>query len=223
MRKVKAGGSVIAATVVALGWTVVAQNPAASPPAPAPAPAPSQEQAAKLMTHGELAQLLVRKLGLYRFLAANPTDVECMILLAQNGVFPSPTLTPTEQDPTPGWSLDPAKEVSLADLAVVLVRALRLEGQVQGDKADPQNWLNVLKEVQVPTDTIGAGVAALAPLGDALQALPLFQVTPEPLARRYIPESTAAAVINTIAFPDLGAQRPPPPPAGPPPRPVTPT
>ncbi len=219
MRKVKVGGSVIAAMVVAWGGTVLAQNPAASPPGQEPA----QEQAAKLMTHGELAQLLVRKLGLYRFLAANPTDVECMILLAQNGVFPSPTLTPTEQNPTPGWSLDPSKEVSLADLAVILVRSLRLEGQVQGDRADPQNWLNVLKDVQVPTDTIGAGVAALAPLGDALQALPLFQVTPEPLARRYVPESTAAGLINTIAFPDVATPRPPPPPAGPPPRPVTPT
>lgn len=219
MRKVKVGGSVITAMVVAFGGTVLAQNPAASPPGEGPA----QEQAAKLMTHGELAQLLVRKLGLYRFLAANPTDVECMILLAQNGVFPSPTLTPTEQNPTPGWSLDPSKEVSLADLAVVLVRSLRLEGQVQGDRADPQNWLNVLKDVQVPTDTIGAGVAALAPLGDALQALPLFQVTPEPLVRRYLPESTAAGLINTIAFPDVAAPRPPPPPAGPPPRPVTPT
>ena len=157
MRKVTTGGSIIAAAIVAFGGAVWAQNPAESQPAQAPA----QEQAAKLMTHGELAQLLVRKLGLYRFLPANPTDVECMILLAQNGIFPSPTLTPTEQDPSPGWSLDPSKEVSLADLAVVLVRALRLEGQVQGDKADPQNWLNVLKDVQVPTDTIGAGVAAL--------------------------------------------------------------
>lgn len=220
--KVKVGGPVILVAAVVFGWTSGAQNPPASPPAEATA----SEQAARLMTHGELAQLLVRKLGLYRFLPANPTDVECMILLAQNGVFPSPTLTPTEQDPTPGWSLDPAKEVSLADLAVVLVRALRLEGQVQGDRADPQNWLNVLKDVQVPTDTIGAGVAALAPLADALQALPLFDLTPEPLSRRYVPESTAAGVINTIAFPDVTAARrprPPAPPAGPRPRPVTPT
>ncbi|MCX7818179.1 MAG: hypothetical protein N2652_03065 [Kiritimatiellae bacterium] len=222
MRKANIGWLVVAAAVAAFRWETSAQNPPASPPAQAPAQAAAQEPAPKLLTHGELAQLLVRKLGLYRFVAANPTDVECMILLAQNGVFPSPTLTPTEQNPAPGWSLDPAKEVSLADLAVVLVRALRLEGQVEGDKGDPQNWLKVLKDVQVPTDTVGAGLAALSPLADALQALPLFSVTPEPLARRYLPESTAAALINTIAFPDVAGPRRVPPP-GPPPRPVTPT
>jgi microcompartment protein CcmK/EutM len=214
--------SVVLATMMVaavVGVTVAQQQEAAS--GSSGGNPEGSESKTRLMTHGELAQILVRKLGLYRLLPVNPTDMECMILLAQNGIFPSPTLKPTEQNPVPGWSLDPEREVTLADLAVLLVRALRLEGSVQGDPADPQNWLNVLKDVQVPTDSIGAGVAALVPLSDVVEARPIFQVTQDPIQRRYIPEPTTIQLLNTLVFPDL---RPPTvPPAGPPPVPVTPT
>lgn len=173
-----------------------------------------------MLTHGEVAQRLVRKLGLYRFLPGNPTDMECMILLAQSGVFPS--LAPTKENPVGGWSLDPCVEMSLADFAVVLGRALRLEGEVQGDPSDPQNWLNLLKELQVPVDSVGAGVAAVKPLADVQVAIPLFSQSPEPLTKRYIPESTGAAVVNTIVFPDIAPPAAPVLPPGPPPVPVTP-
>lgn len=186
------------------------------------AAAPAGDQKPNLMTQGELAQLLVKKLGLYRFLSANPSDLECIMLLSQNGIFPSPNLVPTEQNPTPGWNLDPSKEVSLADLAVILVRALRLEDRVQGDVADPQNWLNVLKDVQVPTDTVGAGVASLMPLADALIGLPFQQMTQDPINKQYVPESTGSGVINTIAFPDVTGGKPAAP-EGKPPTPITPT
>ncbi len=225
MRTIGRASVVLAAIMVVgmVGMTAVAQQTQAASGSSGENPQKSQQSEAKavLMTHGELAQILVRKLGLYRLLPVNPTDMECMILLAQNGIFPSPTLVPTEQNPVPGWSLDPDKEVTLAELAVVLVRALRLEGKVQGDPADPQNWLNVLKDVQVPTDSIGAGVAALVPLSDVVEARPIFQVTQDPIQRRYLPEPSAIQILNTIVFPDL---RPPTvPPAGPPPVPVTPT
>ncbi len=212
--------AVAVAAASAMALVADAQTPAAESPQ-----AGEQAQQPRLMTHGGLAQLLVRKLGLYRFLPANPTDLECMMWLSQNGVFPSPTLTPTEQNPTPGWSLDPDKEVTLAEFAVALVRSLRLEGNVQGDPADPQNWLNVLKEAQVPTDTIGAGVAAVTPLSDVTPGASPFQLTRDPLYRRYVVESVAAGVVDTLVFPERPRVVPPtpPPPAGPRPRPVTPT
>ncbi len=210
------------ARVAALAVGVAAVVATAQNPVPS-APAGEASQQPKLLTHGELAQRLVRKLGLYRFFSSNPTDLECMMLLSQNGIFPSATLTPTEQMPTPGWSLDPDKEVTLAEFAVVLVRALRLEGKVQGDPADPQNWLNVLKEANVTVDTIGAGIAAVPPISDVVPSASPFQITRHPIVRLYVPESLAAGVIDTIAFPDVRPSRVAPLPTPvPPPRPVTP-
>ncbi len=181
---------------------------------------PSDVQVPKLMTHGELAQLLVRKLGLYRVLPANPNDLDCMMVLAQNGIYPSATLKPTEQQPLAGWSLSGDTEVSQADLAIVLVRALGLVGEVQGDIADPKNWLDVLAKVEVPADTVGAGVAELKPLGEITTAIPIFQITGEPLVRRYIPESEILPLLDTVRFPDIPVQ--PGGEEGPKPKPVTP-
>lgn len=185
---------------------------------------PSDVQVPKLMTHGELAQLLVRKLGLYRVLPANPNDLDCMMVLAQNGIYPSATLTSTEQQPLAGWSLGGDTEVSQADLAIVLVRALGLVGDVQGDVADPKNWLDVLAKVEVPADTVGAGVAELKPLGEITTSIPIFQITGEPLVRRYIPESDILPMLDTVRFPDVGVIQPPPTVGeqGPKPKPVTP-
>ncbi len=154
---------------------------------PAGGAANGNGQKAQVMTHGELAQLLVEKLGLYRLLPANASVIDYIMLLMQNGIYPSPTLQATAQTPAPGWSLDGTAEVTLADLAVVLVRALRLEDQVKGDRGDVQNWLNALKDINVPVDSVGAGVATLTPLSETLVNLPIFQTTIDPLVRRYIP------------------------------------
>jgi hypothetical protein len=165
----------------------------------------SADAEVKLMTHGELAQLLVRRLGLFRLLPGNPTDLDCMMLLSQYGIYPSPTTKATERDPTPGWSLDENAEVSLAQLAVLIVRALGLEDQVQGDKADPQNWLNLLRDLEVPTDTIGGAVAQVRPLSDFPVLQPLFEVITDPITRRYLPDSQVFLMFGTLTFPDLGA------------------
>ena len=159
------------------------------------------------MSQGELAQLLVKKLGLLSYLPPNPSDLECIMILSQNGIFPSPNLAPTEQNPTPGWNLDPTTKVTLADLSIILVRALGLEGTVQGDKADPQNWLNALQGVNVPTDTVEGGVQALIPLATALQNLAASNTSTDPLAKIYIPESSGSGLLNTLTFPDVEANR----------------
>lgn len=184
------GLMIMCAAVVAAPTVVVAADPA---------PAAQDER----MSQGELAQLLVRKLGLSRFLPPNPSDLECIIILSQNGIFPSPNLTPTEQNPTPGWNADPSVQVTLADLAVVLVRAMRLEGTVQGDANDPQNWLNALQAVNVPTDTVEGGVQALKPLATLLQNIAQRSTSGDPLVLTYIPESTGGGLLNTITFPDI--------------------
>ena len=177
--------------------------------------------APRLMNHGELAELLVRKLGLFRLMPANATPLDAMMILSQQGIFPSPSLKPTEQNQTPGWKLDAKSEVSLADLAVVIVRALGLEGKVQGDKNDPQNWLDVLKEIQVPVDSIGAAVGTTQPLGRLLVNLPIFAVTEDPIVKRFIPLDTTTGVINSLTLPNVGGQLPTGE-TGPPPKPATP-
>ncbi len=155
------------------------------------------------VTHGQLARMLVQKLGLTRVLPANPSDFECIMMLAQNGIYPSPTLKPTEQNPAPGWSLDPEAKVTLADLAVVLVRALGLTDKVEGDVADVQNWVNVLRNLQIPHETVTGGLAEVKPLDQVLTALPLFQMSPDPLTKRYIPESDALMLVGILTFPNL--------------------
>ena len=170
----------------------------------------------KTITHAQFARLLVERLGLLRVLPANPSAFECMMILAQNGIFPSPTLTPTEQNPAPGWSLDPEAKVSYADLAVVLVRAMGLADKVEGDKADVQNWVNVLKNLQIPYESATAGLSALKPLEQVLTALPLFQMSPDPLNQRFVQEPEGLQLLGVLTFPDLNVA----PPAKP--KPVTP-
>ena len=195
--------AVLIAIGVALAAPAFAQEGADTPP----------EQT---ITHAQLARMLVEKLGLTRVLPANPSDFECIMVLAQNGIFPSPTLTPTDENPAPGWSLDPEAKVTYADLAVILVRALGLTDKVEGDKADIQNWVNVLKNFQIPHESAAAGIGAVKPLDQVLTALPLFQLTPDPLNRRLIPESEALQLLGVLTFPDMNPAAPPKP------RPVTP-
>lgn len=172
----------------------------------APVAAVAQEGGAEgaVMTQGQLAQMLVAKLGLLHILLPpNPSDLECIMALSQAGIFPSPTLTPTEQNPTPGWSLDPNTPVTLAELAVILVRALGLEDTVEGDKSDPQNWLNALQAVNVPTDTVQGGVQNVKPLHQVLQEIVASRTSTDPLVSKYIPDSRGGWLIDTITFPDI--------------------
>ena len=150
--------------------------------------------APKLMTQGELAQLLVKKLGLYRFVPANPSDMECISILFANGVFPSPTLPSAEG----GWNAQ--KEVNVADFARILVRAFGLQGEVKDPTSD-QAWLDVLQQAKVPVDTVGAGVAALRPFSEILTAVPLFQITQDPLDKRYIPLSDIVDLLGLLTLP----------------------
>lgn len=189
--------------VFAIGLTMLCAAVFAAPTVVAAADAAAPAGQEEKMSQGELAQLLVRKLGLLRFLSPNPSDLECIMILSQNGIFPSPNLTPTEQNPTPGWNADPSVQVTLADLAVVLVRAMRLEGTVQGDKNDPQNWLNALQAVNVPTDTVEGGVRVLKPLATLLQNIAQRSTSSDPLVLTYIPESSGGGLLNTITFPDI--------------------
>ena len=86
--------------------------------------AADKAQASQPVTHPQLAELLVKALGLMRFLPTAPSTQQMFDVLMQNGISPQG-----------GWLLDAV--VTKADLSRVVVQALRKEDQVENPN-DPQ-------------------------------------------------------------------------------------
>ncbi len=184
-----------------------------------------------VMSQREFAEVLVRKLGLFRLLPGNPGPLDCMMLLSQYGIYPSTSTKPTDSDPTPGWTLDADAAVTLDQFAVVLVRALGLQDTVEGDVQDPQNWLDALKKAEVEVTNVTDGLAGLTPLASIAAVQPIFETISDPITLRFIPDSLVQ-LINTITFPEYAPsapapivpqRRPRPREEGPEPQPLTPT
>jgi hypothetical protein len=106
------------------------------------------------VTHPEMAELLVRALGLARFLPNAPTPQQIFDLLMQNGIKPDG-----------GWKLDAT--VTRLDLAQVVVRALRMDEMVENPQ-DPQSWLNALKEMGISMDRLSETVQSVEALPDGM-------------------------------------------------------
>ncbi|MDY0145873.1 MAG: hypothetical protein RBS84_07810 [Kiritimatiellia bacterium] len=113
-----------------------------------------QAQASQPVTHPQLAELLVRALGLVRFLPNAATAQQQFAVLMQNGISP--------QD---GWKLDAV--VTKADLSRVIVQALRMDDQVENPN-DPQAWINLLKELGISIDRLSETIQSVEVLPDAL-------------------------------------------------------
>jgi len=111
-------------------------------------------QASQPVTHPQLADLLVKALGLVRFLPNAPSAQQMFDILMQNGIAP--------QD---GWKLDAV--VTKADLARVIVQALRAQDQVENPN-DPQAWINVLKEMGISIDRLSETIQSVEALPDAI-------------------------------------------------------
>lgn len=103
-----------------------------------------------LVTEGELAQWLVRVLGLSRFLPAAPTDLECFQVLMQNGIMPKD-----------GWHQD--RPVGTYQLARIIVLALGKQGEVENPE-DDASWERYLKSIGIDFGTVGEAVDKLEPL-----------------------------------------------------------
>ena len=109
-------------------------------------PAFAQEESAPQgVPQGQLAQLLVKTLGLASVLPADPTDADCFAILAQNGIAPAE-----------GWSQDGI--VTQGVLARVLVQALGLADEVENPN-DPMSWMAVLENNGISLDRITTSVA----------------------------------------------------------------
>jgi hypothetical protein len=111
------------------------------------------------MTHKELAQAIVRALGLQNDLPATATEADYAIYLQGKGVAP-----------LRGWIL--SAEVTTEDLAVVAVEALGLAGDVE-DPEDADSYMAVLDERDISLATVMDVVKNLY-VGDAITNLVLW-------------------------------------------------
>lgn len=180
-------------------------------------PALAQEEAASQggVQYGQLAQLLVKALGLAKFLPAVPTDAECFQILAQNGIAPAS-----------GWNNDGI--VTKGDTARVLVQAMGLSDEVENPE-DPNSWIATLEANNITLDRISTSVAQAELLPDGISQS--FDTTTDPLFKDESPASPADSFVTGDLTPnsiDGGNTRtkkenpvpPPVPPINPKPRPT---
>lgn len=111
-------------------------------------------EASQPVTHPQLAELLVKALGLIRFLPAAPTTQQMFDVLMQNGISPEK-----------GWLLDAV--VTKADLSRVIVQALRKEDAVENPN-DPQSWIDLLKELGISLDRLSETIQSAEVLPEGL-------------------------------------------------------
>lgn len=106
----------------------------------------------ELVTQGELAQMMVRMLGLYRYLPPDPTDGESFAILMVNKISPAD-----------GWNSKAA--VTREDLARVAILAMGEGGSVENPD-DPDSWVAALQAMGVDIESIGQVVAQVPPSED---------------------------------------------------------
>ncbi len=123
------------------------------------------------VTQGELSQLLVKVLGLYRFLPANPSDRDCFTVLLANKI-----------QPAAGW--DAEAIVTKADLARLVVQSMERQHEVENPE-DPMSWIKFLESYGVPLLRVNETVEYLEPLRRGV-APNVFRISPDPVEKRRI-------------------------------------
>lgn len=123
------------------------------------------------MNYTQLAELLVKALGLADDLPAGATPQQMFDALSLNGISPSE-----------GWTLDSEAEVSTADLARVLVQALGGQDNVE-NPADPKSWVDALKAMGVSLDSASEAMSSVSDAEVLPQAVvhPLGATSTDPL------------------------------------------
>jgi hypothetical protein len=105
------------------------------------------------LTYSQLADLLVKALGLVEYLPNGASVQQQFDILMQNGIAPSG-----------GWTMDEEAPVTKGDLARVLVQALQREDEVENPD-DPQSWVEALT-------AMGISLSAASEALGSVDALP---------------------------------------------------
>lgn len=100
----------------------------------------AQGNSSEPVTQAQLAEVLVRALGLVSSLPNPASDQQRFTALMQNGISPAD-----------GWTS--GATVTKKDLAMVLVQALGAEDDVENPE-DPASWLAVLQEYGIDLDSL---------------------------------------------------------------------
>lgn len=146
----------------------------------------AEAEAPRAVTHPEMAELLVKALGLVRLLPNAPTPQQMFDLLMQNGIAPQG-----------GWKLD--AQVTKADLAQVVVKALRMDDRVENPN-DPQAWLNVMKELGISMERLSQTVQSVEALPDAMgQDRALQSTDPLVYGMGFVPSTVQYSVDLSLA------------------------
>lgn len=164
-------GMMLLAAVLVLAWSapmVMAAEKGGKKEAAESKAQKAQGDETRQVTHDELAQILVNVLGLARFLPAAPTAQESFAILMQNRIVPEG-----------GWQL--GKVVTKADLARVIVQSLKKQDQVK-DSADPKSWIDFLRELGLPIDSVGEATSYVKPLAEPV-ALNVVPARTDPLKK----------------------------------------
>lgn len=111
---------------------------------------PTAEAKTAVVTESELAQWLVKTLGLTRSLPASPSAQECFAVLLQNGITPKD-----------GWNA--TNFVSRPTLARVVVQSLRKQNEIS-DPANDAAWLAYVQSKQLKFDRVGKALDQLTPI-----------------------------------------------------------
>ncbi len=156
--------------------------------------APKKTQASGPVTHPQLAELLVKALGLMRFLPAAPTSQQLFDLLMQNGISPEN-----------GWLLDAV--VTKADLARVLILAMKAEDKVENPN-DPQSWIDTLKSLGISLDRLSETIQSVETLPEPMgQDLALQSTDPLIHNQNFTPSGTIQYTVDlnmaTRAFTEM--------------------
>ena len=154
MKKIFAFSMVGLMLAAAVATAAPAPKEKAAKAAPAKEKAVAKAQPSGPVTHVQLAELLVKALGLVRFLPVAPSAQQTFDLLMQNGISPQA-----------GWLLDAV--VTKADLARVLVQALNMQDQVENPN-DPQSWIDALKAAGISLDRLSEAIRSVEALPDGM-------------------------------------------------------
>ena len=123
-----------------------------------------------VVTQAELAQLLVKVLGLSRFLPASPSDQQCFRMLMNNNISPAG-----------GWKSE--KLVVRADLARVITCMMKKQGDIKHPE-DPKEWIDYLKTQGIPLDAVDETASYGEPLSEPV-APNVVSAQVDPLNRRH--------------------------------------
>ena len=126
------------------------------------------------ITQGQAAKLVAYYLGFFPQLPANPTEHDCIDLLLQNNI-----------SPFNGWEM--TKILTVADFAKIIVGAMGDEDQLSGDLNDPKTYIQYLKGLNVPVESVSETLDQLEskPEGKAPKSMSSKQLLSDALSEAF--------------------------------------